>query len=245
MFKKNVSIIIPVKNEKKNILNTIRSIKKNSRFSFKILICYDSVSDNTLRFLNNSNLKNKYFLCKNKASGPHGAVISGIKSFKSDYYYILPADDEINAKKLPLLINLMVNKNIDILCLCRLMKGGAMINAPFIKLNIMKLVNYFLYYICGLPSKDSTNGSRIFSHGVVSNIKINSRLGFSYSLEYLIKAYYKGYKILDYPSIWKERNIGNSNFKLLKWSKDYCFLCLYAFYLNIKKIFIYGPDKSL
>jgi hypothetical protein len=46
----------------------------------------------------------------------------------------------------------------------------------FIKLNIMKLVNYFLYYICGLPSKDSTNGSRIFSHGVVSNIKINSRL---------------------------------------------------------------------
>jgi glycosyltransferase involved in cell wall biosynthesis len=52
MFKKNVSIIIPVKNEKKNIINTIHSIKKNSRFNFKILICYDSVSDNTLRFLN-------------------------------------------------------------------------------------------------------------------------------------------------------------------------------------------------
>ena len=98
MFKKKVSIIIPVKNEKKNILNTIRSIKKNSQFIFKILICYDSDSDNTLRLLNNSNLKNKYFLCKNKASGPHGAVITGIKFFKSDYYYILPGDDEINAK---------------------------------------------------------------------------------------------------------------------------------------------------
>jgi len=245
MLKKNVSIIIPVKNENKNILKIINSIKKNQKYNFKIIICYDKDTDSTLRFLKKkNNLNNQLILCKNKSSGPHSAVITGINFFKSNYYYILPADDEINVKKLNFLIDLMVKKQIDILCLCRLMKGGVMINAPFFKSYIMKIVNFFLYYICNIPSKDGTNGSRIFSHKVISNVKINTKLGFSYSLEYLIKSHYKGYKIFDYPSIWIERNMGKSNFKLLKWSKDYLFLCIYAFYLRIKKV-IYGSSKYL
>ena len=56
---------------------------------------------------------------------------------------------------------------------------------------------------------------------VLKNYKIESTLGFSYSLELLIKSHLDKKKIIEIPSIWIERLDKKSNFKILKWSKDY------------------------
>ena len=72
----------------------------------------------------------------------------------------------------------------------------------------MRIVNFSLHYLASVPTKDSTNGFRFFSRKVISNIKIISNTGFTYSLEYLLKALEKGYRIDTFPAKWIERKKG-------------------------------------
>ena len=66
-----------------------------------------------------------------------------------------------------------------------------------------------------------------------------SKKGFTYSLEYLIKGHKKGYKILEFPALWKERKKGQSRFKIGSWALEYLKLCLIAIIPNFisKKYF--------
>jgi len=79
-----------------------------------------------------------------------------------------------------------------------------------------------------------------FSKKILNDIEIRSKYGFTYSLEYLIKAYDKNYKIEEYPSVWIERNIGKSRFTLTKWWKAYLKLYMYGIYTGLKKRLAFG-----
>ena len=63
--------------------------------------------------------------------------------------------------------------------------------------------------------------SLLFSKKLIETHKIESRVGFAYSLELLVKAKKNNYKIIELPSTWIERNDRKSNFKIIKWSKEY------------------------
>ena len=76
-----LDIIIPVYNEDENIVKLLKLIESKVSCDFRILICYDSESDKTLKFLKNSNIiKNEILLIKNPKQGPNSAIIEGIKS---------------------------------------------------------------------------------------------------------------------------------------------------------------------
>ena len=78
--KKKLDIVIPVYNEGELIIDTLNSIKDNLKCTFNILICYDIDNDNTLQAIDKSLLdKSNVFYVKNKFTGAHGAVMSGIK----------------------------------------------------------------------------------------------------------------------------------------------------------------------
>ena len=101
-----VSIVIPVYNEGENILLTLEEIDKIKKYAeITILICYDFDDDNTLSSINSSKFKNilNIIYVKNTGvSGPHAAVMAGIKYKKKfDYVIILPADDDYNIKNFP------------------------------------------------------------------------------------------------------------------------------------------------
>ena len=49
-----LDIIIPVYNEDENIVKLLKLIESKVSCDFRILICYDSESDKTLKFLKNS-----------------------------------------------------------------------------------------------------------------------------------------------------------------------------------------------
>ena len=127
------------------------------------------------------------------------------------------------------------NEQIDVLCPDRFIEPGSIVNGPFIKFLIVRVVNYSLYYLANVQTKDGTNGFRFFSRKVINNIKIESNTGFTYSLEYLLKSIEKGYKIGSFPAKWIERKKGQSRFKILKWSFDYLYWYFYAFKIRIFK----------
>ena len=45
-----LDIIIPVYNEDENIIQLLKSLEKEIKYNFRILICYDSEEDKTLKY---------------------------------------------------------------------------------------------------------------------------------------------------------------------------------------------------
>lgn len=239
MYKKKLDIIIPVYNEGFNILSTLNAIDNNVNINFNIFICYDFDDDTTISTIKNSkffkNIDSKIFLIKNSLSGAHGAVMTGLKNSLSDYCVVLPADDDYNIQYFDDMISIMSKNNLDILCPDRFISGGEIINPPFFKFLLARVVNLSLYYLANMPTKDSTNGFRFFSRKLVDNIQIVSNEGFTYSIEYLIKGIKKGYRVSNYPAKWKERSKGESRFMILKWARSYLKWYFIAIYNNLIK----------
>ena len=220
-MQKGYDIIIPVFNEK-NIISLIEYILNDAKNYNLIFICYDFEQDISIKLIKESRYAkfNQIKLLKNPFSGPCEAIKNGLNVSDSEASIIYPADDFYNAKLLDKMYDL--NKNgYDIVCPSRFIKGGQIKNCPLIKLLIVKIVSLSLFYISSLKIKDPTNGFRLFSHDIIKNYKIESRLGFAYSLELLIKSHLDNRKIIEIPSIWIERQDRKSSFKILKWSKDY------------------------
>ena len=218
---KGYDIIIPVFNEKK-IIELFDYLFENIKYSNKIFICYDLDEDITIKLINQSKyrLVEKIKFLKNPFNGPCEAIKFGLNESKSEAAIVYPADDFFNAKILDEMY-LLSKKGYEIVCPSRFIKGGLIKNCPLIKFLIVKCVSITLYYFSSLKIKDPTNGFRLFSNNVLKSYKIESTLGFSYSLELLVKSHLDHRKIIEIPSIWIERLDKKSNFKILKWSKDY------------------------
>ena len=237
MKKKKLDIIIPVFNEGKSILKTIEKINKIVSTDHNIFICFDDFKDNTLVVIKKKYPKQKnIFFVKNKSFGAHGAVMTGIKRSKSNYVLVIPADDDYNQKIIDKMILKSEKYNADVVCPCRFTKNSKIINGPFFKFLLVKFVNYSLFYFANIPSKDSTNGFRLFSRKVIENINIVSEEGFTYSIEYLLKSYEKNYTCLDFSADWKERKFGKSRFKIIGWSTSYLKWYFYAWRIFINKL---------
>jgi len=214
-------LIIPVFKEKK-IIKLIDYIFINSKNFNNIFLCYDDDNDITLKILKESHYisNKKIILVKNLLTGPCEAVKTGIQKSNTNSVIVYPADDYNNGLLLDKMHKLF-NEGYDVVCPSRFIKGGAIKNCPFIKLLIVKIVSFCLYYLSSLNIKDPTNGFRLFSKQLIDKHFIESKKGFAYSLELLIKAKKYNLRIIEIPAIWIERKDRKSSFKIIEWSRDY------------------------
>ena len=121
----------------------------------------------------------------------------------------------------------------------RFIKGGSMNNCPLLKSILVRMASYSLYYLSSIPVKDASNGFRLFSRKLLNEVKIESHVGFAYSLELLAKCNRLKYKISEVPAKWEERSEGQSRFKILKWLPQYLKWYVYGLlttWLKIKKL---------
>jgi len=236
-----LDIIIPVYNEDENIVRLLKSLEDEIVCNFRVLICYDSESDKTLKYVKNNNVINKeILLIKNPKQGPNSAIIEGINSSIAEIILIYMADDFENVKIINNMINLIERGN-DLVIASRFIPGGSMLGAKKIKKMITVIGSYLIYYFARIPFKDCTNSFKMFSASLKNKIKLNSTTGFTFALELTIKSYLLNLKIIEIPSIWIEAKNRKSNFKVLKWLPYYIYWLLFSIIKNgilkIKKIF--------
>ncbi len=221
MAKKKVDIIIPVYNEIKNLLILFKLLRKNVKSDILILICFDSYKDNVFTNRNLLNkFKLKYKLIKNDRKGPCEAIKQGIKRSSSDCVIVYPADDFLNTKLIDQMIK-KFNEGNEIVAPSRFMKGGSMKNCPIIKSILVRICSFTLYFFSSIPIQDASNGFRLFSKKLLKKIKIESKVGFAYSLEILVKCERLNMKITQIPARWEERKFGKSRFATFNWLKQY------------------------
>ena len=231
-----LDIVIPVYNEDENIVSLIKKLDEEIACNFKILICYDSESDRTLKHLKNKNIiKKEIVFIKNPSQGPNSAIIEGIRSSTAEIILIYMADDFENIKLINRMINLIEEGN-DLIIPSRFVPGGQMLGAKKIKKTITLIGSYLIFYIARIPFKDCTNAFKMFSAKLKNKINLESKIGFTFALELVIKSYSLNLKILEIPSSWVDLENRKSNFKVFKWLPYYIYWLTYAVVKNLFKI---------
>ena len=95
----DLEILMPVHNEEKILPKLIKDIDEsiNKKISYKIIICEDGSTDNSLGVINN--LKNKYpihLITSPNKKGYSNAMLDGLKSASTDYLLIMDSDGQSN-----------------------------------------------------------------------------------------------------------------------------------------------------
>ena len=239
MNKVPIEIIVPIYNEGDKVIKLLSLFQKNIKNNFRVLFCYDLENDDIFKY--KDEMKNFSFdiqLVKNPSVGPCKAVKEGFFFGNSDCVIVYPCDDFINFNIIDKMYHDFINGN-DIVAASRFMKGGSMKGCPLIKSILVRTASFTLYHLSSIPIKDASNGFRLFSRKLLNEINIESKVGFSYSLEILVKCSRLKYKISEIPAQWEERSEGSSRFKVFKWLPHYLRWYIYGLsttWLRKKKI---------
>lgn len=217
-----LDIIIPIFNEGKQIIKLLDQLNLKLQTEITIYLCYDNDDDNIFHNLDLlKNLKFEIKLIKNPNKGPCTAVIEGLKKSNANCKIVFPADDFINIDLIDKMYNKHLNDDADIVVASRFIEGGSMKGCPLLKSILVRLASGTLYFFSSIPVRDASNGFRLFSQKLLNNVKLESKLGFAYSLELLVKCNRLKFKIVELPAQWEERSEGESRFKIFKWLREY------------------------
>lgn len=224
-----LELVIPVYNEGENIVPALNSLKRDMRTPARIMICYDHDTDTTLAALENYDASpHEILFVKNEGVGALGAVLTGLAHSSAPYVLVFPADDDYNSGRLDQMVA-KARDGCDLVCASRFIPGGGMVGCPFVKAFIVRAAAITLHYLARIPTRDATNGFRLFSQRVIRSIPVESKVGFAYSLELLAKTHRLGWKVGEVPVSWFERNQGESRFRIYRWLPQYLRWYFYAF----------------
>jgi dolichol-phosphate mannosyltransferase len=224
-----IDFVIPVYNEGDNIRPVLESLKNGVAAPLRVFICYDKDDDTTLEALRGYDPGYPIIPVKNAIrQGPHGAVVTGLRATTAPLVMVIPADDDYNADTFQRMRE-VAEDGADIVCASRFMPGGTMVGCPWLKAVLVRSGAFTLHHLGKLPTHDASNGLRLFSRRLLDSVEIESTVGFTYSIELLVKAHRLGWRIDQVPARWFERKAGQSRFRVLKWLPPYLKWYAYAF----------------
>ena len=224
-----VDIVIPVYNEGTNILPALESLRESLQCRARVLICYDHDGDSTLVALTGyASAPLQLLMVRNRGHGVMGAVMTGFAATTAPCVIVMPADDDYNAARL----NEMISRHregYDIVSASRFMSGGGgLVGCPFMKAMLVRAAAWFMKHVARVPTHDASNGFRLFSRRVIEQIPVESKRGFAYSVELLVKAHRLGWPVTEVPVDWRQRKAGKSRFQMVRWLPQYSRWLFYA-----------------
>lgn len=224
------TIIIPCLNEDINLVKTIYRIIEEVNLDFECFIVVDDVEDKTILLFNENFAKDKRFrvLINTQSTGPASAIKLGIRNANSEVIVFSMADGSDDPADISKLVKL-VERGVSVASASRYTYGGQQIGARTIKSLFSKLAGLTLYHIAKVGTRDSTNNFKAFDKSFLDSIEIESNVGFEIGLELTVKAKINSKKIGEIPTIWIERDLGETNFRFFKWLPKYLKWYFYAF----------------
>ncbi len=217
----NLSIVVPAHNEEENIGEVVAEIEAALDMPHELIVVNDHSTDRTpfiieelsrryqsLRLVHNSNEK-----------GFANAVKFGFSQVKGELVVPVMGDlcDELSTVRKMLA---RIEEGYDVVCGARYIKGGGRLGGSKVKGFFSSFVGWSLYYLLGIPTHDIANAFKMYRKKVLDAVEIESR-GFEISMEIPLKAYYRGFRITEVPTVWKERQKGQSSFKMFELAPNY------------------------
>ena len=214
---KNNLVIIPTYNEKENIEKIILKVFSLAK-KFDILIVDDGSPDGTASIVKNIQFKFPDSLYIKERTGKLGlgtAYIHGFKwALKNNYDYIfeMDADFSHNPDDLIKLLDACSLSNGDVSIGSRYINGVNIVNWPMSRLLMSFFASKYVKIITGMPIQDSTAGFKCYKKEVLQKINLDKIqfVGYAFQIEMKFTAWKYGFKIIEVPVIFTDRQEGNS-----------------------------------
>lgn len=231
MQSNELSIVVPVYNEGANFPRVWNALRTCVRSPFTAYVVYDFDEDDTIpvaRDLIDLGERNLRLLKNDHRKGVVGAIMAGFNAAKSGPVLVVMADLSDDLAQVDRMLELY-REGYDVVVGSRYMRGGRIINGPFVKQGLSRVAGLTLHWFRGLPTHDATNAFKIYDREMLQSFTIESRAGFELNLEITVKAFLAGYRITEIPATWRERAAGKSRFRFWKWLPHYLKWYFYAF----------------
>lgn len=240
-----LSIVIPAYNEEGSITETLLKLYETLlkyKVDHEIVVVNDNSKDKTEKLL--SELKVQipslnYFTNE----GPNGfgyAVRYGLDRFTGDCVAIMMADLSDDPEDLIRYYNKM-QEGFDCVFGSRWIKGGKVIDYPWLKKIINRVANTIVRIFMGIRYNDTTNAFKLYRKEVITGLKPFLSPHFNLTLELPLKAIIRGYSYSVIPNSWTNRKYGESKLKIKEMGSRYFFILMYCW---IEKQFSRGDYKK-
>ena len=210
-------VIIPTYNERENIENIIRAVFALEKV-FHILIIEDGSPDGTANIVKTlqQEFPERLFMIERKGKlGLGTAYIVGFKwSLEHNYEYIFEMDADFSHKPadLPRLYKACAEEGADVSIGSRYVSGVNVVNWPMGRVLMSYFASKYVRLITGLPIHDTTAGFKCYRREVLQTIDLDGIRfkGYAFQIEMKFTAYKCGFKIVEVPVIFINRELGTS-----------------------------------
>jgi glycosyltransferase involved in cell wall biosynthesis len=206
-----LSVIIPVYNEKNTILKIIEKVKKVP-VEKEIIIVDDGSNDGTTEILKGIKDENIKVIFKNKNEGKGSAIREGLKYITGDIIVIQDADLEYDPNDWLKMLEVMKEKNADIVFGSRIL--GKCKKSSFAFYYGGKFITFLTNILYGTKLTDGPTCYKMFKKDVIKNINLKCKR-FEFCQEFTAKVRKLGYQIYEVPINYNPRSIKEG--KKIRW----------------------------
>jgi glycosyltransferase involved in cell wall biosynthesis len=234
----NLSILVPVYEEGENIEKVVRVLECLVRIPHELLVVYDRDNDDALPILRQlcPEFPNIRLVRNAFGTGVVNAVKTGFMRSDSEMVCLFTGDftDQPEA------VNAMVKKmaeGYDLVSGARYIKGGRKYGGPWLQTKLSRWGNWLFHALTDCPLTDITYSFKIYRRRLLDAVELSGQGGWVMSMEIGVQAWLKGFKMAEIPTVWVDRQLGESRFRLWKWLPVYAKWFLGGIYeINRKRL---------
>jgi dolichol-phosphate mannosyltransferase len=242
-----VSVVIPAYNEGANIVPVLDRIFEAVRIPCEVLVVVDIPDDTTIPVIDEYVLKEPRLrhLINTYGRGPAHAIRYGIEAAAAPVAVVTMADGCDDPRQIDDLARL-VDRGVAVAAASRYMPGGQQVGGPLLKGFMSRAAGRSLRTLAHIGTRDATNSFKAYSTDFVRKVGIDSRDGFEIGIELTAKARRMRMPVAEIPTIWLDRQMGMSNFRVAKWIPSYLRWYRFAFgrRLTAEQVRAYGQKNK-
>lgn len=227
-----LSVLIPAQNEEDVLEHTvdhIASALQRENILFEVLLVDDNSTDTTPTLCDRLAEQHDWFrvLHRTERPGIGRALADGLNHFEGDAVAIMMADDSDDPEDLVIYYR-ELERGVDCVFGSRWMKGGRVIDYPWIKRIFNRLGNRMIQALFWLPYDDVTNAFKAYRREVIDGVRPLLSFHFNILAEIPLKAMVRGYSYRVVPISWRNRTTGVAKLKIKEMGSRYMFIILYV-----------------
>ncbi len=204
-----VSVVIPTLNEAGNILEVIDTVEKEVRYPYEIIIVDGGSTDETRKIVKNKNCK----LIIETRRGYGLALRLGMKIAKGNIMVMVDGDGTYELKHINIVLDRLIEKDAE-LCLATRMYDP---NKAMGMMNFVgnKVITFCFNMLYKQNLSDSQSGYRAISKIAFDKIEFKED-DMAFATEMLVKFSQKKFKMVEIPTVYKERKYGKPKLRRFK-----------------------------
>jgi dolichol-phosphate mannosyltransferase len=228
---KLLSVVIPARDEEGCIASTVEHLHLELRLNHiahEIVVVDDGSTDQTAAIVTTlSERIPEACLVRNGPQRGFGrAIACGLQRISGDAVVIMMADESDDCRDVVRYWNVL-NDGWDAVFGSRFMKGGGVIDYPWLKLRLNRMANLFIRLLFGISLNDTTNAFKAYRRTVIEGCQPLLSAHFNLTVEIPLKAIIRGYSWTVLPITWRNRRTGGAKLKIQEMGSRYLFICLY------------------